>query len=204
MSSCCELSPVLAQEPPSRPVPPPRARVAPCRCRPLMFVSSKSARARSGTHTQTNVDIAPCRTQYSQSSTTSNWGLHDGPLENSTVPGQYGLPDVYAAQLEVITKNLIDAQPQAKLLFALTSPYMCAAQNDGCVVNLNNQAAAIMAKYKIPTINLHDAVVEQCGPPPQKACFNATGCFCPHCAGGAGYNFLTDKVIVPAITRLLP
>jgi hypothetical protein len=34
---------------------------------------------------------------------------------------------------------LLASQPQAKLLFALTSPYMCSAQNDGCVVNLNNQ-----------------------------------------------------------------
>lgn len=24
-----------------------------------------------------------------------NWGLHDGPLENSTEAGQYGLPAVY-------------------------------------------------------------------------------------------------------------
>ena len=135
-----------------------------------------------------------------------NWGLHDGPLGNATVPGQNGLPSVYASQLEVITQKLIASQPQAKLLFALTSPYMCAALNDGCVVNLNNQAAAIMAKYKIPTINLHDRVVEQCGPPPQKSCFNVSNCFCPHCSGGGapGYTFITDKVIVPALTALLP
>lgn len=135
-----------------------------------------------------------------------NWGLHDGPLGNSTVPGQAGLPDVYAAQLEVITQKLMATEPQAKLLFALTSPYMCSAINDGCVVNLNNQAAAIMAKYEIPTINLHDSVVAVCGPPPQPTCFNSTGCFCPHCngRGATGYAFLTDKVIVPALTKLLP
>ena len=51
-----------------------------------------------------------------------NWGLHDGPLGNSTVPGQAGLPDVYASQLEIITQKLMKAEPQAKLLFALTSP----------------------------------------------------------------------------------
>ena len=135
-----------------------------------------------------------------------NWGLHDGPLGNSTVPGQAGLPQFYAPQLEVITQMLIAKEPQAKLLFALTSPYMCAAQNDGCVVNLNNQAAAIKAKYKIPTINLHDAVVEKCGPPPQPACFGSKGCFCPHCAGDGspGYHFIVDNVIVPALTSLLP
>ena len=133
-----------------------------------------------------------------------NWGLHDGPLGNSTVPGQAGLPNVYAAQLEVITKKLIAAQPQAQLLFALTSPYMCNATGDGCVVNLNNQAARIMKKYDIPTINLHDAVVEQCGPPPQRMCFNSSQCFCPHCSSGPGYEFLARTVIAPAIAKLLP
>jgi len=135
-----------------------------------------------------------------------NWGLHDGPLGNNTVPGQAGPPSVYAAQLEIITQKLMAAEPQAKLLFALTSPSMCDATGDGCVVNLNNQAAAIMAKYKIPTINLHDPVVAHCGPPPQMSCFNTSHCFCPHCAGGGapGYVFLVDKVIVPALTKLLP
>ena len=121
------------------------------------------------------------------------------------MPGQAGLPQFYAPQLEVITQMLIAKEPQAKLLFALTSPYMCATQNDGSVVNLNNQAAAIMAKYNIPTINLHDAVVGQCGPPPQQTCFGAHKCFCPHCMGNgsAGYHFLVDKVIAPALTSLL-
>lgn len=68
-----------------------------------------------------------------------NWGLHDGPLGNSTVPGQAGLPDVYAPQLETITQMLIKAEPQAKLLFALTSPSLCNVQGDGSVVTLNNQ-----------------------------------------------------------------
>ena len=31
---------------------------------------------------------------------------------------------------------------------------MCSAKQDGCVVNLNNQAAAIMARHNIPMINL--------------------------------------------------
>ena len=135
-----------------------------------------------------------------------NFGLHDGPLGNHTTPGQAGLPDVYAAQLEKITETLIATQPQAKILFALTSPYMCAAQNDGCVVNLNNQAAAIMKKHNIPTINLHDTVVAECGLAPNSTCFGVHNCFCPHCAGGGapGYHFITDKVIVPALTALLP
>ena len=136
-----------------------------------------------------------------------NWGLHDGPLGNVTVPGQYGLPDVYAEQLEAITQKLIRDQPQAKLLFALTSAYLCNATQDGCVVTLNNQAAAIMAKYSIPTINIHDAIVNKCGPPaPGNKCWGLEHCFCPHCpnAGtGKGYDFLAESTIVPAIKALL-
>ena len=83
---------------------------------------------------------------------------------------------------------------------------MCAAQNDGCVVNLNNQAAAIMKKHNIPTINLHDTVVAECGLAPNSTCFGVPNCFCPHCLGGGepGYHFITNKVIVPALTALLP
>ncbi len=135
-----------------------------------------------------------------------NWGLHDGPLGNKTIPGQAGLPDVYARQLEEITTRLVAAEPQAKLLYALTSPSMCDATGDGCVVNLNNQAATIMQEKSIPTINLHDAVVGRCGPAPQLNCFNVSRCFCPHCnePNSVGYTFLAEEVIVPALRRLLP
>lgn len=76
---------------------------------------------------------------------------------------------------------------------------------------MNNQAAAIMAKYNIPTVNLRQAVISQCGNPPAAKdahfkCFNQSGCFCPHCpqADGVGYGWLAANVIVPAITKLLP
>ena len=75
------------------------------------------------------------------------------------------------------------------------------------MVNLNNQAAAIMTQHSIPTINLHDAVVQKCGPVPQAECFGMKGCFCPHCAGrpaGQGYDWLATSTIVPALTKLLP
>eukprot|EP00656_Telonema_subtile_P018878 TRINITY_DN20254_c0_g1_i1.p1 TRINITY_DN20254_c0_g1~~TRINITY_DN20254_c0_g1_i1.p1 ORF type:complete len:269 (-),score=55.01 TRINITY_DN20254_c0_g1_i1:68-874(-) len=78
-----------------------------------------------------------------------NWGLHDGPLGNSTVPGQAGLPDVYAPQLEVITQRLMEAEPQAKLLFALTSPSLCDPAGDGSVVTLNIRAAVILSLIHI-------------------------------------------------------
>ena len=135
-----------------------------------------------------------------------NWGLHDGPLGNKTIPGQAGLPDVYKIQLQTITQRLLRYQPQAHLLFALTSPSMCDARGDGCVLNLNNQAAEIMHRYNIPTINLHTAVVDKCGPPPQYNCFNQSRCFCPHCSGpqgSPGYMYLAKDVIVPALKALL-
>ena len=65
---------------------------------------------------------------------------------------------MHAAELENITIQLKALQPQAKLLFAGTTAYMCSEKQDGCVVNLNNQAAAIMARHGIPMINLHDAI----------------------------------------------
>jgi hypothetical protein len=138
-----------------------------------------------------------------------NWGLHDGPLKNITAPGQYGLPSVYAAELEIIVQKLIKARPKTKLLFALTSAYMCSPLNDGCVVNLNNQAAAIMSKYNIPTVNLHDAIVKECGQPgngTSSACWGLQHCFCPHCTHGGpgqGYDWLVTTTIIPGITKLL-
>ena len=85
---------------------------------------------------------------------------------------------------------------------------MCDAVGDGCVVNLNNQVAKIMLKYNISTINLHNEIVNECGVPPQKQCFNQTGCFCPHCSGtggspSPGYTYLAEQVIVPALKGLL-
>ncbi len=73
---------------------------------------------------------------------------------------------------------------------------------DGCVVNLNNQARAIMQELGIPTVDLHAAIVGKCGPAPQASCFNSTGCFCPHCAQ-VGYAFLGETVIAPALRALL-
>ena len=135
-----------------------------------------------------------------------NWGLHDGPLKNVTQPGQYGLPAVYAAQLENITVQLKRAQPRAKLVFAGTTAFMCNASQDGCVVNLNNQAAAIMARHGIPMLNLHDGITGQCGPAPNGTCFGAPKCFCPHCSpdDGVGYEFLAAHLLAPALTALLP
>ena len=73
------------------------------------------------------------------------------------------------------------------------------------MVNLNNQAAAIMARHDIPMINLHDAITGECGVAPNASCFGAAHCFCPHCSpdDGVGYEYLAKTTIVPALTKLI-
>lgn len=80
---------------------------------------------------------------------------------------------------------------------------LCNATEDAVVVEINRQAKALMDSLSIPTINLHDAVVNKCGQPPQSSCFNHTNCFCPHCPDSDGYPWLASSTIVPAIKRLL-
>ena len=111
---------------------------------------------------------------------TNTGGMHDGPLDNSTYPGQLAPPDNYAAELANITDRLIafGATSNAKLVFAATTPYMCNATQNGCVLNLNNQAAAVMAARNIPVLKTYDSIVSQCGQPPNQSCFGDTGCYC--------------------------
>ena len=82
---------------------------------------------------------------------------------------------------------------------------MCSAPVDAVVVELNTQAAAIMKKYGIPTVDMHAAITGHCGPAPNMNCFNTTQCFCPHCGGngGVGYSWLANTTIAPAIRKLL-
>ena len=71
----------------------------------------------------------------------------------------------------------------AKLVFAQTTEYMCSATSDGCVQNLNNQAAAVMAAAGIPVVGTWDAMHAKCGDAPTTCgnAFNMTnGLFCPH------------------------
>jgi len=131
-----------------------------------------------------------------------NWGLHDGPMSNDTVPGQNGNTTNYASELETIVQRLLQVSPVNKLLFGLTTPMLCNVNDDGCVMNLNNQAVTVMNKYKIATVDLHAAIVNYCGPVPQDSCFGETDCFCPHCVS-QGYQWLAENVIAPAMKVLL-
>jgi hypothetical protein len=130
--------------------------------------------------------------------------MHDGPMGNETIPGQNGPATAYSSQLQALAAALKQwAAPRGtKLLFALTSAFICNTTSDGCIVSLNVAAKAIMDSLEIPTINLHDAVVKQCGPAPQTSCFGEVGCWCPHCIP-VGYQYLANSTIVPAIHALL-
>lgn len=57
-------------------------------------------------------------------------------------------------------------RPNSMLLFALTSPMLCNLEADYNVIGLNKMAKSIMDKHNIPTINLHDTIVGECGPVP--------------------------------------
>jgi len=140
-----------------------------------------------------------------------NFGLHDGPCNgaNTTIPGGAGRSDVYAPQLRQIAAKLkaYTAATGAKLLFELTTPWLCVAATDALVVKLNGDASKIMADLQIPTVDSHAAIIGKCGKAPVASCFGDSnkGCFCPHCPGngGAGYSWLVNTTLAPAIRKLL-
>eukprot|EP01059_Diplonema_ambulator_P012038 TRINITY_DN22153_c0_g3_i1.p1 TRINITY_DN22153_c0_g3~~TRINITY_DN22153_c0_g3_i1.p1 ORF type:complete len:342 (+),score=91.19 TRINITY_DN22153_c0_g3_i1:70-1026(+) len=131
-----------------------------------------------------------------------NFGLHDGPLGNATVPGQQGNTSVYKGQLDTIAGELKTLLPNTQLLFALTTPMMCNMAADYNVQELNNMAADVMASHNIPTVDLHTPIVNKCGPIPVSSCFGVQNCFCPHCPG-AGYAFIANSTIVPKLRSML-
>ena len=132
--------------------------------------------------------------------------VHDGPMSNATVPGQNAPPTNYPSELELIATRLqafaASLQPPAALAFAHTTPYICTAQQDGCVQSLNNAADTIMAKMNIPVLKTYEAVIKECGAAPQASCFGAKGCWCPHCSS-AGYQWLAGAVVAPSLRAML-
>ena len=133
-----------------------------------------------------------------------NFGMHDGPMFNDTFPGQNAPPDNYNAELQAITSALqtYAANWNSKLVFAHTTPYICTAQQDGCVQTLNNWADEIMATAGIPVLSTYEAVITKCGKAPQTSCFNETGCWCPHCTD-TGYQYLANTVVSPGLRAML-
>jgi len=153
---------------------------------------------------------APDGTTLSPDVLMFNWGLHNSLAGNCTPPcdpGQSGPPAEYAPNLKKIV-DFLKAQPalaKTKLLFGITTPMLCNNATDAIQVGLNTQAAAIMKDAGIPTVDLYAAIVGKCGKVPQASCFGTTGDFCPHDISktGAGYQWLANSTIVPAISKLL-
>jgi hypothetical protein len=107
--------------------------------------------------------------------------------------------------LEKIAQKIASLAPQTKAIFGITTPQMCSAATDAVVQSNNKAAVAIMAKYNIPTVDMHAAIISQCGPAPNTTCFGQSTCFCPHCPqdNGVGYRWLATNAIVPAIRAAL-
>lgn len=111
-----------------------------------------------------------------------NFGLHN--TGNGTIPGQAGPYWEYAPHLENIVKKLrawagpAGNATSVKLMFALTSPMLNNDDTDQVILKNNRDAAAIMAEYDIPTVDLHAPIIAKCGPVPQTSCFNETNCWC--------------------------
>eukprot|EP00591_Stephanopyxis_turris_P010956 CAMPEP_0195511854 /NCGR_PEP_ID=MMETSP0794_2-20130614/4022_1 /TAXON_ID=515487 /ORGANISM="Stephanopyxis turris, Strain CCMP 815" /LENGTH=370 /DNA_ID=CAMNT_0040639525 /DNA_START=36 /DNA_END=1148 /DNA_ORIENTATION=+ len=133
---------------------------------------------------------------------TFNWGLHDMGGAHA-VPGQEESPDSYKKELSEIAEKLKSwaTNHGTKILFVMTSPMMCDVDKDQTVQSLNNEAKSIMQRFGIQTLDVHKPIVDKCGPVPSHSCFDYEDCFCPHC-GTAGYEFIANTTIAPAITSL--
>ena len=119
-------------------------------------------------------------------------------------PGQNAPPDNYKTELALITGRLqaYTAAWGAKLAFAHTTPFICTAQQDGCVQTLNHWADEVMAAASVPVLPTYEAAIAQCGEAPQASCFGADSCWCPHCAD-AGYVYIAGTVVSPALRAML-
>lgn len=80
---------------------------------------------------------------------------------SGVVPGQADLESNYLGPLTNITRRLKQQLPTTKLLFAITSAYLCSVDTDDIVLHLNDQARTLMVAENIPTVDLHAAVSQR-------------------------------------------
>jgi hypothetical protein len=139
---------------------------------------------------------------------TFNWGMHN--LQPACqegygcVPGQSGNASVYPAELANITARLqaFSQSVGAKLLYINTSPMLCNTTIDGVIAGtLNPAAQSIMQAAGIPLYDMHTAMRNQTGPPPQSSCWGENGGCCPH-PPAAGYTWMAS-VLGPVIRAML-
>lgn len=114
----------------------------------------------------------------------------------------------------------------AQVVYAITTPFLCSVDIESVIAGtLNTAATSIMKSLNIPLIDLHTPIINKCGQVPisvcalflapntthiharlctvaPQDCFGIKNCFCPHCPG-AGYEFLANTTIAPAIRALL-
>ncbi|CAE8632350.1 unnamed protein product [Polarella glacialis] len=121
------------------------------------------------------------------------------------IPGQSGRQSDYLPSLARIVQRLVEVRQRhkhLKLLFGLTSPWICDESQDAIIRGLNVQARKLMANASIPIVDLHAAVVGRCGAAPQKTCLNLTGGGCPHYSND-GYEWIANSTLVPAFKEQL-
>ena len=139
-----------------------------------------------------------------------NFGRHDFTTSctpgHGCTPGQSGNTTVYPGELKAIGEKIqafASRNMPAKVLFGITSPFMCDAEIDSVILGtLNAAAVSVMQSLGIPTVDLHKPIIDVCGPPPNSHCMNVSQCFCPHCPG-VGYEYVAKTTVAPAIRNLL-
>jgi len=139
-----------------------------------------------------------------------NSGMHNlvvnGTPGNGVTPGQSGNAADYLGPLTSATTRLVAfaaaSGGKTKLVYTLTTPYLCDIATDSIIHSqLNIQAAALMATFGIPVLDPYSAIVAKCGTAPVKSCFGENGCWCPHCP--PGYSWLASTVLAPPLRKFL-
>jgi hypothetical protein len=138
-----------------------------------------------------------------------NSGMHNLQVNGTGVPGQGGNASEYPAEMANVMTRLVQfaasSGGKTRLVYGLTTPYLCDASVDGVITqDLNAAAAGIASALGIEIVDMHGPVVNKCGPAGNSGgnCFGQGSCFCPHC-NGAAYSWLADNVIAPALRLLL-
>jgi len=133
-----------------------------------------------------------------------NFGMHDGPMGNDTIPGQNAPPTNYAAELAQILDKLIDYQRKANkkvnLVYALTTAFVCSTTSNGCVENLNSIAKSLALPRGFQILDTYSPIVAKCSPLPNPSC-DGSGAWCPH--NPNGYEWLVETAVAGPIRKLL-
>ena len=118
-----------------------------------------------------------------------NWGMHDYQTSGSGTPGQSGNTSVYPGQLRDITTRLLAyaaANPPTRVVYALTTPYLCDAGIDRTInATLNAAARSIMAAAGVTVLDPYAAIRGHCGgAPPTPGCHAEPSWGADWCVGG--------------------